>query len=144
LQSEWNWIYLDLVMGDLRPKLKSVVAVLLLWQFAASVLAGVPAFAQSRGVISGAVAVPHCPDHGATGDGTASAQTSGDHSAANHHHVPGCCHDVHSCHCTGAQGVAAIAQAVTPDPADAGPAAESDLRTPPPLRWTADLFRPPI
>jgi hypothetical protein len=131
-------------MPDLRPKLRSVVAVLLLWQFAASVLAGVPAFTQSHGVISAAAAVPHCPDHGTTRDGKASAQASDDQSAANHHHVPGCCHGVHSCHCTGAQGVAAIAQAVTPDPADAGPPAKSDLRTPPPLRRTADLFRPPI
>lgn len=123
-----------------RPRLKSVIAVALLWQLAAGLLLAVPAMASAHTGIAPSAAEAHCHANAATGSAQSSA-TPG--SAAHHANAADCCQGLHACHCACAQGTLVMPQ-VTTTTTVTDHSARAGVRSPPLVQRTAELFRPPI
>ena len=120
-----------------RPRLKSVLAVLLLWQLAAATLLATPAMASVH------VGAAGCHAHGHVTDSIAPAA----HSPGSVHGSdgdPNCCLSADACHCVGAQGTAPTARLLTTPPAASAHPAEANLDSPPLVRRITGVFRPPI
>ena len=130
-------------MGMWRPRLKSVIAVVLLWQLAAPLLAG-PAFASAHLGSASPVGAAHCHTHDA--DGAAPLPAPATHSAghAQHTNAPDCCQGVNACDCVCAQGTIAIPQLPATTIVVTDQPARTDLHSPPLTRRSAEVFRPPI
>jgi hypothetical protein len=127
-----------------RHRLKSVIAVVLVWQLTAALLLAGPATASAHAGVAPSAGAAHCHAHGAAG--TATVPASGSDSSARTHHssAPDCCQDTHACNSVCAQDAAAIPQMLATTPVLTDHSAEPDLRSPPLVRRTAEVFRPPI
>jgi hypothetical protein len=128
-------------MGRFRPRLKSVVAIALLWQLAAAMLFSGPALAAVHASTQTSTPASHCHATAATGQLAGDASESGPTGHATT--SPDCCISVNACHCLCAQGTAADAQLTVLSPVTDRPV-EPSLRSPPLLRRTSEVFRPPI
>lgn len=127
-----------------RPRMRLVLTVALLWQLAVPALMTGPALASVHAAAVASAGAPHCHSHeGAGGFANTAPTTDGpahDHPAS----APDCCEGVAACPCACAQGVAAVPQmppstTVVHDQPD-----DSGLSSPPFVRRTTEVFRPPI
>jgi hypothetical protein len=127
-----------------RPRLKSVMAVVLLWQLAGCLLLAGPAMAAVHAGSAMSAGATHCHAHGAAGTATAPAPAS-DSSAPTHHTTaPDCCQDMSDCRCVCAQGTAAIPRILTTMLVVTDQPDDIDLRSPAFVWRTTEVFRPPI
>lgn len=125
--------------------MKSVLAVLLLWQLtAAMLLVAGPAMAAFHSGMAHNASPTHCHSHGTTGAMTVPGSTSQNPAHTQHTDAPDCCQGMHSCNCVCAQGTVAAPLMFTTTPVVADRHAQPDLRSPPFARRTAEVFRPPI
>jgi hypothetical protein len=126
-----------------RPRPKSVIVVLLLWQLAAGLLLAGPAVASTHTGMATDTTETHCHAHPA-GLSTAPAPASGSFASAQHASAIDCCQSVNACHCACAQGTAAISPMLAMTSVVADPSDQADFRSPPLVRRIAGVFRPPI
>jgi hypothetical protein len=125
-----------------RPQLKSVTAVVLLWQLAvALLLTGPPAASSHAGIVLSA-GQAHCHTPGGAGATTAPISSNAAHTHDSD--APDCCQGMHSCSCVCAQGTVAIPQTLAATPVLNDQTGPSEIRSPPLLQRTAETFRPPI
>jgi len=108
----------------------------MLWQFAAAILLAAPASAATRSGSPTSAPTAHC--HAMVATSQAATTTDGGSSS------PDCCTGVSACHCACTQGSNADKQAAVLIPASSERPVEPALGTPPFLRQTAEVFRPPI
>ena len=131
-------------MSRMRPTLRTVTTVLLLWQLAAALLFTGPAMAATHASMHMSGATSHChASHGASHDAVPESGTA--HLSHSHHSTaPDCCLGASACHCSCAQG--GVAHASLPASSDAAPGRvlEPDFRSPPFVARTTEVFRPPI
>jgi hypothetical protein len=127
-----------------RPRLKSVVAVVLLWQLAAGFMLTGSAVASVQAATAVGAGQTLCHPHGPAGTATVPAPASGSPAPAHHAGVPDCCQVASDCHCVCAQGTAAIPQILTTTLVVSDQPDDIDLRSPAFVRRTTEVFRPPI
>ena len=120
-----------------RPRLKSVIALALLWQLAAAMLFSTPATAATNAGVHMAGMAPHC-------HATPTASQAVPAGASDSTTPPNCCMGVSACHCVCTPGSIADGQVAILAPATSERRSEPDLGAPPFLRQTAEVFRPPI
>jgi hypothetical protein len=127
-----------------RPRLRSVIAVLLLWQLMAALLLAGPAMASVHAGMAQSASTTHCHTHGTAGETTLPGSTSHVPAHTQHTDSPDCCQGMHACNCVCAQGTAAIPEVPAKAPLVADHPAQPDLHSPPFVRRIAEVFRPPI
>jgi hypothetical protein len=129
-----------------RPRLKFVVAVLLLWQAASAGVGMASAAAQPVAVMDSAIAGIHCSAHGHDTAAVPSASGSNLVTATCHHPAgPGCCDAGVVCHGLCAHGaVALLPQAFAHGQGAPARQPVFELRAAAEPRHPAEVFRPPI
>lgn len=126
-----------------RPKLKAVIALLLVWQLGTGLLLAGPAMASVHAGMATSTSTSHCHSHGNDG-APQSAPTSGNPAHSHHSGSDDCCLAMGSCSCVCVQGAAAMPPMLSTTEVLTDRTASTDLRSPPLLRRTAQVFRPPI
>jgi hypothetical protein len=126
-----------------RPRLKAVLAILLVWQVTAV------GYAFEIATVSGippSAIMPHCASHAPGNAAMHAAAVSGHVPASDRcHAAPKCCAGNSACSGSCVQGATVVvAQAVGLGEVATGNAAMSELRARPELRRPDEVFRPPI
>lgn len=125
-----------------RPKLKAVIAILMFWQLGTGLLLAGPAMASFDAGIATSDA-GHCHSHGNDG-ATQPAPASGNSAHSHHSGSDDCCRAMGSCGCVCVQGAAAVPPPLSTTEVLTDRTAPTDPRSPPLLRRTGEVFRPPI
>jgi hypothetical protein len=127
-----------------RPRLRSVVFVVLLWQLATAMLFAGPAMASVHAGTATSTDATHCHPHVHVGDTAVQTPAPGSSTPADQSGDPNCCQGMNACQCVCAQGTVAIPQILTTTPVVTDQPGKVDLRSPPLVQRTAQVFRPPI
>lgn len=126
-----------------RPKLKTALALLLFWQLGMGLLLVGPAMASVQTGVATSTDASQCHSHGTDG-ASPSAPIPGSPAHSHDSGAVDCCQSMSSCSCVCVQGaVTAPPMLSTTQIVTDGPA-PTDLRSPPLLRQTGQVFRPPI